>query len=145
MTSAKHTRAHATQARMDVYALTIGANSQDKPFEVVAVYLHELPSYLPVPVIKTILKAEFEPEALRLLLSRPFAADAAALNAQFLWRLQEAFLRPLRSETYGAPPRHVLWHFFALSNADSLVDMLRKWEMTAPSDGPASVQSETGG
>lgn len=113
-------------ARIDLYRITVGANKEENKFEVLGVYLHTLASFLPANVIKTILKDEFEPEEMRLLLSRRIAAEAERLNSLFLKRAQTASLSPLRSEQYGASPRHVTWHYFAVQSADSLMEILRK-------------------
>lgn len=120
-----------SSTRIDLYRITVGANHQDEKLEVLGVYLHTLATFLPVKVIKTILKDEFEPEDMRLLLSRRLDAKTEALDRRLLRQVKDASLSPLRSEKYGAPPQQVIWHFFAVTDADPLMVILRKLEIRA--------------
>ena len=125
MSSVEKVNTPAPNTRIDLYRMTVGADSENNQLEVLAVYLHTLASFLPISVIKTMLKHEFEPEDLRLLLSRRVAAELENLNALFLNKTRQSARKPLRSERYGAPPKPVLWHFFPIQDSDALVGILK--------------------
>ncbi len=114
------------QARIDLYVMVVGECGLNQKFEVAAVYVHSLPSFLPVRVVKAILKEEFEPEEISLWLSRRSSSGPEGLGQLFLEKVREAAIIPLRKETYGAPPQAVQWYFFDKKNLDTLAKLIRK-------------------
>ena len=115
----------AHHARIDLYRIILGENSANQKFEVIGVYIHALPSLLPVRVIRAILKDECEPQEIHPLRARCFLISAEKLNAHFLQGVHEASIIPLRSETYGAPPLTVAWHFFTPQDSDGLAAVIK--------------------
>lgn len=113
-------------SRIDLFRIVIGEAADNNKFEVAAIYVHTLGYYLPLRIIKLILKEEFEPEDIYLMLSRHLATAADQLNNYFLKQVNAAGLEPLRSECYGTAPQAVTWHFFAPAEMDNLAGIVRK-------------------
>jgi hypothetical protein len=118
------------RARIDLFRVVIGQGADNQPLAVAGVYVHRLPSYLPVSVIQATVKNEFDPADVRFLLSRPLAAEMDTVDAWFLKQAAGAGLTPLRSAVYEAPPKRVKWHFFAATATDPLAVAIRG--MVAP-------------